>query len=189
MKSNTYKEYIAPVVVLVAICLVITTALAATYNVANPIIIKNAKATADAARVELLPDADAFTPYDGKLVAEEPGKVYVSEVYVANNKTGMVATVMTNSFGGALTMMVGIDNKGNVTGVKVTNHSDTPGLGTKNMTVDYLAQYKGLSKMNSTSVKDDGQIKYISGASVTGSAIHYGVYCALDQYSKMGGVQ
>jgi len=189
MKSNTYKEYIAPVVVLVCICLVITAALAVTYGVTNPIIIKNSKAAADKTRTELLKDADSFTVYNGKLVVEEAKAIYVQDVYTANNGAGMVATVVTKSFGGALTMMVGIDNKGEITGVKVTNHADTPGLGTKNMTTAYLGQYKGLTKMNSTNVKEDGQIKYISGASVTGSAIHYGVYAALDQYKAMGGVK
>jgi electron transport complex protein RnfG len=189
MKSNTYKEYIAPVVVLVCICLVITAALAVTYGVTNPIIIKNSKAAADKTRTELLKDADSFTQYNGKLVVEEAKAIYVQDVYTANNGAGMVATVVTKSFGGALTMMVGIDNKGEITGVKVTNHADTPGLGTKNMTTAYLGQYKGLTKMNSTNVKEDGQIKYISGASVTGSAIHYGVYAALDQFKAMGGVK
>ena len=189
MKSNTFKEYIAPVVVLVCICLVITAALAVTYGVTNPIIIKNSKATADKTRTELLSTADTFTQYKGKLVVEEAKAVYVQDVYTSNNGAGMVVTVVTKSFGGALTMMVGINNQGEITGVKIMSHSDTPGLGTKNMTTSYLGQYKGLTKMNSTNVKNDGQIKYITGASVTGSAVHYGVYCALDQYNKMGGVK
>ena len=101
----------------------------------------------------------------------------------------MVCTCVSKSFGGDLTMMVGIDNEGKVTGVKVTGHSDTPGLGTKDFEEKYLDQYKGLDKLNNTSVKDDGQINYISGASVSGSAVLYGVYAALAQYEKMGGVQ
>lgn len=189
MKSNTYKEYIAPVVVLVLICLVVTAALAVTYGIANPIIIKNSKAEADKTRAELLSDADGFKEYKGDMVVEQANAVYVKDVYIADNGSGMVATAVTKSFGGALTMMVGIDNKGEVTGVKVTNHTDTPGLGTKDMTPEYLGQYKGLEKLESKSVKNDGEIKYISGASVTGNAIHYGVYAALDQYKKMGGVK
>ena len=50
MKSNTYKEYIAPVVVLVAICLVVTFALAFVNSITAPIIEENAIATANAAR-------------------------------------------------------------------------------------------------------------------------------------------
>ena len=189
MKSNTYKEYIAPVVVLVCICLAVTAALALVYGITDPIIKKNSKATADKTRTELLKDADSFTEYKGKLVVEQPGAVYVKDVYVANNKAGFVATCVTKSFGGELTMMVGVDKNGAVTGVEVTNHSDTPGLGTKDFDSGYRKQYKGLKALKATNVKDEGQIKFITGASVSGSAIHYGVYAALHQYKEMGGVK
>lgn len=108
---------------------------------------------------------------------------------MATNKSGMVCTVITKSFGGKLIMMVGINNAGEVTGVEVTEHADTPGLGTKDFEPGYLKQYQGLTKLNDTDVKSDGQIKFISGASVSGSAVHYGVYAALHQYEEMGGVQ
>ena len=94
MKSNTFKEYIAPVVVLVCICLVITAALAVTYGVTNPIIIKNSKATADKTRTELLSTADTFTQYNGKLVVEEAKAVYVQDVYTAGNGSGMTGAVL-----------------------------------------------------------------------------------------------
>ena len=82
-KNSTFKEYIAPVVVLVAICLVITLALALTNNVTAPVIEANDKAAADANRIELLPDGDAFTEYTGELLATEDGKVYIQDVYQA----------------------------------------------------------------------------------------------------------
>ena len=59
-KNNTFKEYIAPVVVLVAICLVITLALALTNNTTAPVIEKNTKAAADQTRTELIADADFY---------------------------------------------------------------------------------------------------------------------------------
>lgn len=189
MKSEFYKEYIAPVVVLVGICLVITAALALTYGVSNPIIVKNQKAAADEARNQLLSTAEGFKKYDGKLAVLEEKKVYVVDTYTATNKTGMVVTVNTNSFGGAMTMMIGIDEKGAVTGIKITDHSDTPGVGTKNWDSDgFNKNYDGITTLKSTNVKD-GEVKYISGASVSGEAIHKGVICALQQYKEMGGVK
>ena len=50
MKSNVYKETIAPVVVLVVICLIVSAALAVTYGKANPVIQKNAAAAANKSR-------------------------------------------------------------------------------------------------------------------------------------------
>ena len=48
MKSKTFKEYIQPVVVLVAICLVITFALAYVNSITSPIIAENSAKAADA---------------------------------------------------------------------------------------------------------------------------------------------
>ncbi|MDD7510848.1 MAG: FMN-binding protein [Peptostreptococcaceae bacterium] len=187
--NNTFKEYVAPIVVLVAICLVITAALAATYGVAKPIIDTNSKKAADQARTELLPEADAFTAYDGELVVAEEGKVFVEDCYVADNKTGVVITVKTKSFGGLLTEMIGIDKDGKITGVKVTNHADTPGLGTKAHTEEHLKQYKGIDKLTSPSAKDEPAIDHITGATISSNGVHFGVYAALEQFNKMGGIK
>ena len=189
MKSNTFKEYIAPVVVLVCICLVITFALAYVNSITAPIIEKNAIETANAARAELLPAADTFTAYDGELAVCEEGKVFATECYIADNGSGMVVTVSTKSFGGALIEMIGIDGDGKITGVKVTSHADTPGLGTKAHAPEYLTQYQGLSELSATSAKDDASINHVTGASISSNAVHYGVYCALEQYKKVGGAK
>ena len=98
-------------------------------------------------------------------------------------------TVQSSSFGGLLTEMVGINANGEITGVKVTAHSDTPGLGTKAQTPEHLGQYEGLTSLDSTTAKDDTQVDYISGATISSNAVHYGVYCALQQFQQMGGVQ
>ena len=187
MKSNTYKEYIAPVVVLVGICLVITFALAFVNSITAPIIEENAIATANAARAELLPAADTFTAYDGDLVVMEEGKVFVTESYIADNGSGMVVTVKTKSFGGLLTEMVGIDADGAITGVKVTAHGDTPGLGTKAHDPAYLEQYKGMTEYADTAAKADPNVTHVSGASISSNAVHYGVCAALEQFKAMGG--
>lgn len=187
MKSNTYKEYIAPVVVLVAICLVVTFALAFVNSITAPIIEENAIATANAARAELLPAADTFTAYEEEMVEMDPGKVFVEEVYTADNGSGVVVTVKTKSFGGLLTEMVGIDANGAVTGVKVTAHGDTPGLGTKAHDPAYLEQYKGMTEYADTTAKGDPNVTHVSGATISSNAVHYGVCAALEQFKAMGG--
>ena len=167
MKSNKFKEYIAPTLVLVVICLVITGALAYINSITAPIIEQNSIKAADEARAELLPSADSFTAYDGDLVVLEADKVFVTDCYIADNDTGMVVTVKSKSFGGLLTEMVGIDTDGAITGVKVTAHGDTPGLGTK--------------------AQDDTNVTHVSGATISSNAVHYGVCAALEQYKEVGG--
>jgi electron transport complex protein RnfG len=184
MKSNTYKEYIAPVLVLVVICVVVTAALAQTYAVSNPIIEKNAAIAADKARAEVLPEGDSFTKYEGKLATG------VTECYVADNKAGMAVTATAKSFGGTLTAMIGIDKDGKVTGVTITGHADTPGLGTKPMTPEYLkAQYFGADNLAADSIKDDQGVDQIVGATISSNAIYQTVKEALQQYQECGGVK
>jgi len=188
MKNNTtFKEYVAPILVLVCICLVVTAALAATYGVAKPIIDTNTKKAADEARMELLAEADSFTAFDGELAVAEADKVFVTECYIADNGTGMVVTVSTKSFGGALTEMIGIDAEGKITGVKVTGHADTPGLGTKAHDAGYLEAYKGLTEILATTAKDEATINHVSGATISSNAVHYGVFAAMEQYKIVGG--
>ncbi len=192
--TSKFKEYIAPVVVLTLLCLAVTAALAFTYKIANPIIEENALQNAIKTRKELLPEADSFTEAQVDLLKTDDGKTSVTEVFRADNGSGTVMTIDTSSFGGPLTMMIGLDAGGAITGIKVTEHSDTPGVGTKDQYPAYLDQYYGLTELNSDNVKKetvltaDGQpFAYISGASVSGTAIHKGVGLALKQFAKTEG--
>ena len=189
-KNSAFKEYISPILVLVVICFVTTFLLAFTYGVTAPIIAENTAKAASEARMELLPDADNFSDSGAEAFVLEEKKVYVEDCYVADNGAGMVVTVKTNSYGGMLTAMVGIDKDGAITGVKVTEHADTPGVGTKAHDAGHLKQYVGHTELGSDVIKahaDD--IVEVTGASVSSGAIHKAVYCALEQYKAMGGVK
>ena len=187
-KTSAFKEYISPILVLVIICFVTTFLLAFTYGVTAPIIAENTAKAASEARMELLPEGDSFSDAGADLYVLEEGKVYATEVYTADNGAGMVVTVKTNSYGGMLTAMVGINSNGEITGVKVTDHADTPGVGTKAHAAEHLSQYVGLTELGSDVVKSDPSVQHVTGASVSSGAIHKAVYCALEQYKAMGGV-
>ena len=187
-KNSAFKEYISPILVLVIICFVTTFLLAFTYGVTAPIIAENTAKAASEARMELLPEGDSFSDAGADLYVLEEGKVYATEVFKADNGEGMVVTVKTNSYGGMLTAMVGISKDGAITGVKVTEHADTPGVGTKAHAAEHLSQYEGLTELGSDAVKNDPSVQHVTGASVSSGAIHKAVYCALEQYKAMGGV-
>ena len=184
MKNRTFKDYITPALVLVILCLVVTTALSATYGVANPLIETNSQKAADKARSEVFPAGDSFTLYDGKLVEG------VTECYMADNKEGMAVTATSKSFGGTLTAMVGVDKGGKVTGVTITEHADTPGLGTKPMDADYLkSHYIGAEALEAANIKDDPNVDQIVGATISSNAIYETVKLALQQFNECGGVK
>lgn len=182
-KNNSFQENFAPAIVLVCICLVITFALAMTYKVANPVIEANAAKSANEARMEVLPDGDSFTQYDGTLVDG------VTEAYMADNGAGMAVTAQYKGFGGAVTVMIGMDANGAITGVKVTEHAETPGLGTKAADPGYLEQYEGVTEAPAGHIRDDANIDAVSGATITSNAVYNSVREALAQYQECGGVK
>ena len=97
-------------------------------------------------------------------------------------------TAGAGGYGGTVEVMIGIDPNGAITGVTVTNHSETPGLGTKAMTEEYLSQYNGVSEVAGDDIRKDSDIDAISGATLTSDAVYVAVGAALDQFKECGGV-
>ena len=97
----------------------------------------------------------------------------------------MTVTAHAKGFGGAVKIMVGIDANGAITGVTVTEHAETPGLGTKDMTVEYLSQYNGITEAPGAHINDDANIDAVTGATITANAIYGGVHLALEQYAEV----
>ena len=127
---------------------------------------------------------DTFTAADGDLPEG------VTEYYTEDSGLGVVVTAQNKSFGGTITVMVGIDAKGAITGVKVTDHADTPGLGTKAMDSGYLAQYQTLTQLDDVdNIKKDSQVDEVTGATVSSNGIYGCVKYALAAYEEMGGLK
>ncbi len=177
-----WKEYFAPTTVLMIVCIVVTLALAGTYQLTQPVIAANAKAAADAARAEVLPSGKGgYSLVEGKL---QEG---ITDVYHANNRTGFVITAEDKGFGGKIVVMVGIDIDGKITGVKVLGHAETPGLGTKAMTESHMSQFVGQGRISNTNEAGAANIDAISGATISSNAVFRAVDKALLQYAQIGG--
>lgn len=188
--NKAFSEFISPILVLVVICFVTTFALAFIYGITDPIIKENnAKAAAETRAVLLEASEGQFDAYDGELYADPANKIEVTECYVAQNKSGMVVTAKSNSYGGDLIAMIGIDEQGAITAVQVTEASDTPGVGSKAQLPDHLNQYVNLTELTNVAVKKDANVNAVTGASVSSGAVHRCVYGALEQYKQMGGVK
>ena len=130
------------------------------------------------AKLEVLPGADTFEATDANGVAE---------AYIGKDKSGNTIGYCfkseTAGFGGVITMMVGVNADGTINGVKVTNLSETPGLGAKATDAKWISQFAG--KDDTVSVVKTGnakgnEINAISGATITSKAVAQGVNSALD---------
>ena len=116
----------------------------------------------------------------------QPDQKAVLEVYRAENG-GVAMKVMGTGYGGDMEMAVGIDADGNVTGVSIISHGETPGLGAKATEADFIDQYSGKNaKETLTVVKGDAaenEISAISGATITSRGVTEGVNEALQYYT------
>ena len=172
------------VFVLGVITLVCALLLGVVNQITAPKIAENQKVTRDLAMAEIIPGAE-FT--DLETVVE--GEVTITGVYeaVANGETvGYCVEVNPKGFGGALTMIVGINADGTVAGAKVNSHAETPGLGAKAQS-DWIDQFAGVAADGSLAVtKDGGTITPITGATITSRAVAAGVNTAASYVASLG---
>ena len=120
---SKWKDIGRPVVVLGAVCIIVTALLAVTNQFTAPIIEKNAKAKADASRKVVLADGADFEEVrlDPTLIAEKK----VEEVYKAGNGAGCTVTTALNGYGGTVRIMFGVTADGRIAGVEVLEHNET----------------------------------------------------------------
>ncbi len=166
------KNFTKPIIVLTVICFVIVGLLAFTYQFTKPYIDAAKEAATQEALTEVFPGDVVFERQeDSKLLSDSITAVYAAKQ--DGNDAGFVFTVVVKGYGGKVETMIGVDGSGAVTGVKVTEHGETPGLGAKATVAGYLEQYKGMTV---------SEPDLISGATITSTAIKNAVQTALDAY-------
>lgn len=140
-----------------------------------------AEKTAKAMREVLMADDYPELVYTGD-------NALVSRVYEAvsgGSVAGHVVEVVPSGFGGAITMVVGVDPSGAVTGVSIIDMSETSGLGTKANDESFRNQYLG-GTGNFAVNKDGGEIDALTGATVTSRAVTNGVNAAVEAAATLG---
>lgn len=117
------------------------------------------------------------TPY------RSPDAVSITAGYSDSELVGYCVEVQTPGFGGMITMVVGVDLDGKVTGVTVTDHNETLDMGTHALEKSYLERFIGRSGTLKTSGAN--RVDSISGATVTAKAIINGVNQALNVVANL----
>ncbi|NOU15511.1 MAG: electron transport complex subunit RsxG [Methylococcaceae bacterium] len=99
-------------------------------------------------------------------------------VYLAKTAGKVTAVcfkfIAPDGYSGAINMIMGIDREGNILGVRVLNHKETPGLGDKIEVAksDWILKFVGRSLDNLTPAqwavkKDGGEFDQFAGATIT----------------------
>ena len=179
-KENNVMYVLRLALTLLIIAGVMAAALAGVNSVTAPIIEKLTYEKTQEAVSAVLPG--------GGDVVEAPAMDLVSKVYKGEN--GYAVEVTPSGFDNTITMMVGVDYEGAVTGISIIDHSETAGLGavaaaTTAAGEAFRAQFKGMSGSVSVS-KDGGQVDAITSATITSRAVCSGVNAALAVVAAMG---
>jgi len=168
------KDMIKLSVFLTIACVIAAAALSITYVATEDRIQQQKKAELDLALSnECIPGSasieekkDSFIGFDKK-----------------HRKLGYAFRVEPKGYGGTIDMVVGIDLKGRVAGVKIISMKETPGLGMKASESRFLKQFMG--KTSSSPLKAKKDIDAITGATITSQAVSDGVKQALVRYGSL----
>ena len=172
--------------ILFVICAVAALMLGVTNNITAPVIEQRNIQANNESRKAVLQAAEEF-----KQIENAKGDL-VEEVYQGLKNGEVVGyTIKTTpkGYGGKVEVMVGITADGNISGVKIGNHSETPGLGSKASEPTFKDQFKGKGTDKSLTVvkgntSNDNDIAAISGATITSKAVTSGVNAAIDLYKS-----
>ena len=178
-KENNVLYILRLTVTLLLICGVVAAVLAGVNAITkDKIAAIQAQKTLDAIE-NVLPGVEGLEEMP---LAEDTG--IVRSVFVSGSSYAV--EVAPIGFDGEITMMVGITD-GQVTGISVISHTETPGLGAvaaaKNAKGDaFRGQFVGKSGM----LEVGNQIDAMSGATITSKAVVAGVNAALEYVASLG---
>jgi electron transport complex protein RnfG len=185
--------------ILAAFAVVGTALLAATYLVTRPIIAETGKQAKLALIGQILPKAlydndilkDAvLLPPAVELGNSEPTPVYRA-VREGKPSAAVLEVIAPDGYSGKIRMIVAIKADGEVSGVRVVAHNETPGLGdyieiVKNRWIR-IFEGKSLSKFTDQDwkvKKDGGKFEHMAGATVTPRAVVKAVHTSLKYFTQ-----
>jgi electron transport complex protein RnfG len=168
------------IVVLTITCLGSALALAAIHGLTEEPIQEQKRLATMRAIQEVLPPFDNDPVEDTRQIVledDEAGAQKELTIYLGRKEkdvTGVAFPVFGEGYGGLIYVMVGINLQDEISGVKVLEHLETPGLGAKIEEPSFTDQFKGRSLENSVLVngnlavkKDGGDMDALTGATIS----------------------
>lgn len=192
-KESTFMYILRLTLTLLLICAVVAAALAGVNAITKDKIAAIKAEKTQKAIQAVLPGCVtvkevAFTDDTGLVT-----KVYQSDMSLSSNfgaAFGYAVEVAPTGFGGEITLMVGVSATGEVLGISIISHAETPGLGAvaaadNDKGVSFREQFTGL--ISGITIGDgDNQVDALSGATISSQAIVDGVNAALECIKNMG---
>jgi electron transport complex protein RnfG len=131
MKDAKVSEIIKLGVTLMLYATVACVGLAFVYAGTKTVIEQRSQADLEAALKEVFPNADSFGDLAGAIRSPDASVSFGAqyEVRQGGSVIGAAITATGSSYGGPATVLIGVGADGRISGVKIMEISDTPGLG------------------------------------------------------------
>lgn len=176
-------------IVLTLIALVSAAALAFTYGQTKPILDEQARQRQIQAVSAVIPAEFDNAPTEEAVSVEGYDGV---EIYPATAGGARVGTAVRSysgdGYGGTITIMVGFNPDGEITGTTVLSHTETPGLGAKITEESFREQFVGATAADGLAVtKDGGNVDAITAATISSRAFCDAINRAWDAVQAAGG--
>jgi len=174
------KELIGGILILTIITALSGYLLAQVYKTTKPAIEKQKKIEEGKINREIFPDGAEFVE------KEENGIKYFSVLNSEGEEIGKIFTNSSLGYSGYIKIKVGINKNGEIKGIKILQHNETPGLGAKTKEDKFLSQFKGKTAEELYLKKDksEGKIDAITGATISSRAVADGVRKLLEKTNK-----
>ncbi|MDD5923170.1 MAG: RnfABCDGE type electron transport complex subunit G [Clostridia bacterium] len=181
MKKLNVKNVLFPVLSLVVICCVVSALLAVTNAVTKSRIEQNEAENSNAMRYEIFAEAKSFESQDSYYVAlNDSGDII-----------GYVFETVAKGYGGDVSVMTGIAPDGQIKGIRILSHSETPGLGANCTNEEFIHRYEqkipenGELSVVKGAPSENGNIDAITGATITSKAVTSAVNIAISEFETM----
>ena len=180
MNKSTWDSTVKPVVVLSVIALVVSFLLALVNSFTAPIIDANQKAATLAAYVDVMPTVSSAA--DLEEVADITTENIAGAVKAADGSLAVKAEEKGFD-GGVLSVIMGFDTNGTVTGIWVDASTQTKGIGSNVATDSFLAQFDGMDGTQNI-VMGEGYDAY-SGATISSKALFAAINDCVNCYNEL----
>jgi len=176
--------------VLLTICVITSGLLALVDSATSARIEANAALEAARLRAEALVGPGRAVEFS---VPNEVGSLVCYDGSVNGALVGTVFTVTTNrGYGGTIEILVGVDPRGEkITGVRITKHTETPGLGANIVQVRpgeaepwFLKQFSGLTVGRVSLRRGGGPIDAVTAATISSRAVTDAVRAGFEEYVR-----
>lgn len=182
LKKSDIPNIIKTGVILFLITGISAFVLAFVNSATEPVILANEAKKQEQAMKKVLPEADSF---DNEEIMKYVSNETVADAYCAvkdGEIFGYAVVVEPVGYGGKISMVVGVDRSGTVTGVDITGQSETAGLGA-NCTKDefrnqFIGKTVGIEVVKNNS--GENEIDAMTSATITSKAVTEGVNAAID---------